>query len=90
MIKSNLKIIIILLLFTSISFSQRAIVAGGNQNETFGEVIPLMQQIDTTVVEVSLGLPTHQIPELPKKEVVKKKSLFQKIIEAISNLFRKK
>lgn len=79
-----------LLLFTTILFSQESIVAAGNQTETFGEAFPIMQQVDTLVVEVPLGVPTFELPEPPKpKPAAKKKSFFEKLIEAILKLFKK-
>lgn len=79
--------LIILILFTTLSFSQSSIVASGNKAYTVGETFPIMQQIDT-IVEVSLSVPKFEVPEQPtaKPEPVKKKSLFQIIIEFIKNL----
>lgn len=76
-----------LLLFTTISFAQSSIVASGNEAYTVGETFPIMQQVDT-LVEVSLSVPKFEVPEQPtaKPEPVKKKSLFQIIIEFIKNL----
>ena len=49
-----------------------------------------MQTVDTIVVEVSLGTPTFELPEPPKpKPAAKKKSFFEKLIEAILKLFKK-
>lgn len=81
--------LIILLLFTTILFSQESIVAAGNQSETIGEVFPIMQQVDT-IIQVSLETPTFELPEPPKpKPAAKKKSFFEKLIEAILKLFKK-
>ena len=82
---------LILLLFTSILFAQESIVTAGNQTETFGENITRMQTFDTIVEEVTLGTPTFELPEPPKqKPAAKKKSFFEKLIEAILKLFKKK
>ncbi len=80
--------LIMLLLFTTLSFSQSVIVPAGTKDFTLGEVFPLMQQLDTIEKEVSLGVPSFEVPVPPKKEPIKKKSLFQKILEAIRNLFK--
>ena len=58
----------------SIAFSQSSIVAAGNANETFGETFPIMQK------EVTLNVPKYEIPIEPPKPIVKKQSLWQKII----------
>ena len=84
--------ILILLLFTTILFSQNSIVTAGNENYTIGETFPIMQQVDTIINEVSLGTPTFELPEPPKpKPIIKKKpkSFFEKIIEFFKNLINK-
>ena len=86
-----MKLLILVLLFTTLSYSQNSIVAAGNKTETFGEVFPIMQQVDTLVNEVTLGTPTFELPEPPKiKPAAKKKSFFEKLIESILKLFKKK
>lgn len=71
-------------------FSQSAIIASGTNDYTIGEVFPIMQQVQKTE-EVSLGLPTFEIPidQSKPKPIVKKKSLFEKIIEFIKKLINK-
>lgn len=82
--------ILILLLFTTILFSQNSIVTAGNQTETFGENITRMQTFDTIVEEVSLGTPTFELPE-PPKPIIKKnpKTFLEKLIEFFKNLINK-
>lgn len=81
-----------LLLFfaSSIAVAQEAIVAGGNATETFGETFPIMQTDLSDYSEVSLGVPTFEVPiAVPEpKPIVKKKSPWQKFIEALKKLFR--
>lgn len=75
---------IILILFTTVLFSQNSFVAAGNSNETFGENITRMQEFDTIVKEVSLGVPKFETPiEKPKPIVKKKLSWWQKLLKAI-------
>lgn len=82
-----------LLLFSTILFSQSSIVpAGGNaQNISYtigGGLVELQIPI---VEEVTLGTPTFELPEPPKqKPAAKKKSFFEKLIDAILKLFKKK
>ena len=77
---------LILLLFVNISIAQSSIVASGNETYTVGATFPIMQQVDT-IVEVSLSVPKYEVEQpTAKPEPVKKKSLFQKIIEFIKNL----
>ena len=87
----NLKkeVVVLLLIFSNVTFAQSSIVAAGNQSETFGETFPIMQQVDT-IIEASLSVPKFEVPENPtvKPEPVKKKSLFQIIIEFIKNLIK--
>ena len=77
----------IILLLTSISFGQSSIVAAGHNSYTIGEVIPVMQQVDT-LIQVSLGVPKYEIPVEPKKPIVKKISWIEKLILIIKNLFK--
>ena len=79
--------LLILLLFVNFSIAQNSIVAAGNQTETFGEVFPIMQQVDTIVVEVSLSVPKYEYPEIkitPKKKV----SFLQSIINFLKTIFK--
>lgn len=77
----------LLLLFTTILFSQNSIVTAGNENYTIGETFPIMQQIDT-VIDVSLSVPKYEIPaEQPKLKPAKKKSFIEKLLEFIKQLF---
>jgi hypothetical protein len=67
--------------------AQNSIVAAGNQTETFGEVFPIMQQLDTIVEDVSLGVPKYEYPEIkitPKKKV----SFLQSIINFLKTIFK--
>ena len=79
-----MKPIAMLLLFTSLSFGQSAIIAAGNQTETIGETFPLMQQLDTVINEVSLGVPKYDF-EQPKPIAVKKKNWLEKLILIFKN-----
>lgn len=80
-LKLNLvKAISILLLFTSICFSQTAFISAGKENFTIGETFPLMQQCDTLINEVSLSVPTFTI-EKPKPIVKKKLTFWQKLLK---------
>jgi len=82
-----MKIIIILLFCFSIQ-AQESIVASGTDTYTIGEMFPIMQQ-DMKQKEVSLSVPKYEIPiEPPKPIVEKKKSLWQKIIEAFKKVFK--
>ena len=75
--------LLILILFTNISIAQNSIVSGGNNNETFGEVFPIMQSVDT-IVEVSLGIPTFEHPIKQPKPIVKNKlTWWQKLLKSI-------
>jgi len=81
--------LIVLILFVNVALGQSSIVASGNETETFGETFPIMQQVDT-IVEVSLGVPKWDIPiEAPKPKPIKKKSLFEKLMDFIKNLINK-
>jgi len=82
------KTAIILLLFTSLSFSQSNFIAAGKENFTVGETFPIMQQVDT-IIEVNLGVPKFELPEPPKPKPIKKQSFFDKIIALFKSLFKK-
>ena len=80
-----MKIVVVLLISVS-CFGQTSIVSAGNQNETFGEVFPLMQQLDTIESGVSLSVPKFEV-EQPKPIIKKKpKSFLEKLIEFFKNL----
>jgi len=69
-------------------FSQSSIVASGTDAYTIGETFPIMQT-DLKNKEVSLSIPKYEYPiEPPKPIVEKKKSLWQKIIEAFKKVFK--
>ena len=76
---------LILFLMCNIAFSQSSIVAAGNATETFGETFPIMQNAQK---EVTLSVPKYEMPIEPPKPIVKKQSLWQKIILIIKKLFR--
>jgi hypothetical protein len=70
--------LIILLLFVNFSIAQNSIVAAGNQSETFVEAFPIMQQLDTIVVEeVSLRVPKYEYSTEIKITSKKKVSFLQ-------------
>ena len=77
---------LILLLFTSLSFGQASIVAAGNENETIGEVFPIMQTVDT-IVQVSLSVPKYEI-EAPKPIIKKKLTIFEKLMNFFKRIFK--
>ena len=64
---------------------QSAIVASGHATYTVGEVFPIMQQ--DAKKEVSLSVQKFEIP-IEKPKPVVKKSLWQKLVLIIKNLFR--
>ena len=68
------------------TYAQIAIIAAGNQTETIGEVFPIMQQDAKNYVP--LGVPKFEIHIEQPKPIVKKKSLWQKIILILKNLFK--
>ena len=87
--QKSITTVVFVLFFTLLSFGQNSIVTAGNENYTIGETFPIMQQVDTIVNEVSLGVPTFELPEPPKpKPAAKKKSFFEKLIYAILKLFK--
>jgi len=74
--------LIIIILFTSITFAQSSIVASGTNTYTIGETFPIMQQLDTIAEEVSLSVPKYEI-EQPKPIVKKKLTWWQRLLKAI-------
>lgn len=74
---------ILILLFTSLSFGQSGIVASGNKNYTIGSGLVYLQ---IQIVEETLGVPKY---EIPKKPIVKKKSFIQKLMEFLKRLINK-
>ena len=81
--------LIILLLFVNLSMAQNSIVAAGNETETFGETFPIIQQLDTIVVEeVSLGVPKYEYPTEIKITPKKKVSFLQSIINFLKTIFK--
>ena len=79
--------IITLLLFSTILFAQSSIVAAGSSNITIGEVFPIMQTIQEEK-EVTLSTPKFEIPIEQPKQIIKKKTFFQRLIEALKKLFK--
>ena len=78
---------LIIFLLSLSMYSQSSIRAAGNQYETIGEVFPIMQQDAKNYVPLSV--PKFEIPiEQLKPIVEKKKSLWQKIILILKNLFK--
>ena len=67
--------------------AQSSIVASGNETYTIGEVFPIMQTIQEEK-EVTLSTPKFEIPMEQPKPIVKKKTAWQKFIEAILKLFK--
>ena len=89
-LQKNRRYSFMILLFVNMSFGQNSIVGAGNQNETFGANLVKMQEFDTIINEVSLGVPKYEYPEQPKPIIKKKpKSFFKKIIEFFKNLINK-
>jgi len=79
---------LVILLFCLSIQAQEIIVASGTSDYTVGETFPVMQQ-DLKQKEVSLSVPKYEYPiESPKPIVEKKKSLWQKIIEAFKKVFK--
>lgn len=76
---------ILVLLFTSFSFGQRNVVASGHSGYTVGETFPILQQVDT-VIQVNLAVPRFELPTEPKKEILKKKSFIEKLMEFFRKL----
>ena len=87
--KKDLLTLTTVLLFTTVSFGQTVIVPAGNDKETFGEVFPLMQQLDTIEKEVSLGVPKYEI-ETPKPIIKKKLTIFEKVMNFFKRIFNTK
>ena len=87
--KKDLLTLTTVLLFTTLSFGQTVIVPAGNDKETFGEVFPLMQQLDTIEKEVSLGVPKYEI-ETPKPIIKKKLTIFEKVMNFFKRIFNTK
>ena len=87
--KKDLLTLTTVLLFTIVSFGQTVIVPAGNDKETFGEVFPLMQQLDTIEKEVSLGVPKYEI-ETPKPIIKKKLTIFEKVMNFFKRIFNTK
>lgn len=78
---------LIIFLLSLSMYSQSSIIPAGNKTETIGEVFPIMQTIQKE--SVPLSVPKFEIPiEKPKSIVEKKKSLLQKIILILKNLFK--
>jgi len=83
------KLIITVLLLSSISNAQESIVASATNDYTIGETFPIMQS-DMKPKEVPLNVPKYEIPiPEPKPVTTKKKNFFQKLIEAIIKIFKK-
>jgi len=83
------KIILTLILLSSICNAQQSLVASGTKDYTIGETFPIMQS-DMKPKEVSLSVPKYEYPvEQPKPVATKKKNFFQKLIEAIIKIFKK-
>lgn len=83
---------ILLLLFTSLSFAQSGIVvAGKTENNISYTIGPGLVELQISEIEeITLGVPSFEIEPPKKAAVIKKKSLFEKIIEFIKQLITKK
>lgn len=80
--------LIIVFLFTTLSYSQSGIVASGHDNYTVGAgLVELQIEVEK---EVTLSIPKFEIPIEPEKpKAIKKKSFLEKIIEFIKKLITK-
>jgi len=74
----------LLILFTTILFSQSSIVVSGTKDYTIGEIVPIMQQ-DMKPKAISLGVPEYTKP-VELNPIIKKKTLVQKILEFLKRL----
>jgi len=63
-------------------------VASGNESYTVGETFTVMQTV-TNEVEISLGIHTFQLPKAEPKPTIKKKGIFEKIMDFIKKLINK-
>ena len=81
---NGMKIIPIFMLSIS-CLGQGAIIAAGKENFTIGETFPLMQQVDTVIQEVSLGVPRFEMPIEQPNPVGKKKLTFWQMILKLFN-----
>lgn len=81
------KLFILIFLSSSLSYTQNAIVAAGNSNETIGSNLVRMQEFDTIIEEISLGTPTFEAPIEQPKPIIKKKTIWEKFIESLQKLF---
>jgi len=78
----------LILLFSTVIFAQSNIVASGHDNYTVGSQLVELQ-IPAPKKDPVLSVPKYEIPiEQPKPIVEKKKSLWQKIIEAFKKVFK--
>jgi len=76
------------ILLVTVMFSQKSIIASGTNDYTIGETFPIMQS-DMKQKEVSLSIPKYDyLIEEPKK-IIKKKTLFERLIEFIKKLINK-
>lgn len=81
----------ITLLFTTLSYSQEGIVVTGGDNENVSYTIGAgLAELQIPVIqEVTLGGPKFEVPKQPEpKPVAKKKTFFEKLIDAIKKLFK--
>jgi len=78
----------LILLFSTVIFAQSNIVASGHNNYTVGSQLVELQ-ITAPKKDPVLSVPKYEIHiEPPKPIVEKKKSLWQKLLLIIKNLFR--
>lgn len=83
--------IIALLLFTTLSYSQEGIVvaAGNSENISYTIGAGLVELQIPIMQEATLGVPKFEVPKQPEpKPVAKKKSFFEKLIDALKKLFK--
>jgi len=78
----------LIILFSTVIFAQSNTVASGHDNYTVGSQLVELQ-IPVVKKDPVLSVPKYEIPiEPPKPIVEKKKSLWQKLVILIKNLFK--
>lgn len=77
------------MLFTTVIFAQSSIVVSGHECYTVGDTFQVIQTVDTIITEVSLGIPKWEVSIETPKPIVKKKNIFDRILEFIKKLINK-